>query len=574
MTAHSARAAALVSRRHESVLRLLRHRIARCLHPARRTRPPSGPTAPGKPAAARTASATGRPATPYSGHGADSVPPEVLARFAPTPLPADVSRRIQSMLDVRAPVGGAHLARRQGALLRLERHRHVARSGGSTGRGASPSSSPAAKTSTRVVGDHPRRQVARRHRAIARARRTRASTCSSVDGGAAEGDPAQVQGADAAPVRQRRRQVGLLPRERRQARLVRDLPVRDRDGKRELVFAEEGLWSVDDHAWTEAPPRQGDRRAHRASTGSTTRRPRSSLPLFGQGEKEEYDAALRATPGEIARAHAEVRRLPPPLPRQEGADRQAALERRCDGDHAEIKYDVAGFTLDHAKTRILYYTVNEGGYTRLTALDARTFAPKRSCPRSRTGDHVTFGAPTLGRPLRRRQRRAARSAPTTSVRPRLADAEARAVGHCRARPRSTRRSSPWPTLEYYPARDGTKIPMFVRRPAACAKPRRSPARSSSTSTAAPRASRCAGFTTHAQLFVDAGFIFVEPNVRGSDGYGKTWLHADDGAEAPRGHHRHRGRREVRPDGVGARTARRRRSASWAAATAATRRSWR
>jgi len=28
--------------------------------------------------------------------------------------------------------------------------------------------------------------------------------------------------------------------------------------------------------------------------------------------------------------------------------------------------------------------------------------------------------------------------------------------------------------------------------------------------------------------MDAGFILVEPNVRGSDGYGKTWLHADDG----------------------------------------------
>jgi dipeptidyl aminopeptidase/acylaminoacyl peptidase len=32
----------------------------------------------------------------------------------------------------------------------------------------------------------------------------------------------------------------------------------------------------------------------------------------------------------------------------------------------------------------------------------------------------------------------------------------------------------------------------------------------------------------AQMFVDAGLVYVEPNVRGSDGYGKTWLHADDG----------------------------------------------
>ena len=32
----------------------------------------------------------------------------------------------------------------------------------------------------------------------------------------------------------------------------------------------------------------------------------------------------------------------------------------------------------------------------------------------------------------------------------------------------------------------------------------------------------------AQAFVDEGFIFVEPNVRGSDGYGKKWIEIDNG----------------------------------------------
>jgi len=39
-----------------------------------------------------------------------------------------------------------------------------------------------------------------------------------------------------------------------------------------------------------------------------------------------------------------------------------------------------------------------------------------------------------------------------------------------------------------------------------------------------------GFSTYAQAFVDAGFVYVEPNVRGSDGYGRTWLDADNGAK--------------------------------------------
>ena len=44
----------------------------------------------------------------------------------------------------------------------------------------------------------------------------------------------------------------------------------------------------------------------------------------------------------------------------------------------------------------------------------------------------------------------------------------------------------------------------------------------------PEAQSTAGFSGYAQLFVDAGFTFVQPNVRGSAGYGKSWLHSDDG----------------------------------------------
>src|ERR1017187_9422000 len=39
----------------------------------------------------------------YKGLGAESVPPELVAKYAAPPLDGAVSRRIQSMLDVRAP---------------------------------------------------------------------------------------------------------------------------------------------------------------------------------------------------------------------------------------------------------------------------------------------------------------------------------------------------------------------------------------------------------------------------------------------------------------------------------------
>src|SRR5687768_11471948 len=73
--------------------------------------PPSSPvppvtSSPPRESAPRPASpaAAGEKPLVYAGHGADSVPPELIAKFAPTPLPGDVSRRIQAMLDVRAPI--------------------------------------------------------------------------------------------------------------------------------------------------------------------------------------------------------------------------------------------------------------------------------------------------------------------------------------------------------------------------------------------------------------------------------------------------------------------------------------
>ena len=39
----------------------------------------------------------------YSGHGADSVPAAVVAKHAPPPLDRSLTRRIEAMLDVRAP---------------------------------------------------------------------------------------------------------------------------------------------------------------------------------------------------------------------------------------------------------------------------------------------------------------------------------------------------------------------------------------------------------------------------------------------------------------------------------------
>jgi dipeptidyl aminopeptidase/acylaminoacyl peptidase len=191
-----------------------------------------------------------------------------------------------------------------------------------------------------------------------------------------------------------------------------------------------------------------------------------------------------------------------------------------------MSMDVVSATLDDARKRI-YYSINDGGYERLKVLDAGTLK-ELSLPAPPDAAAVTAGATspdgrfvTIGVESAR--------APRTSY---VFDWQSGSL-------------TPWalasaPEInlsrfaiaqpDTYTARDGTKIPMFVRYPEQCAPG------SASFGTCpvviefhgGPEGQATPGFSGYSQLFVDAGFILAEPNVRGSDGYGKAWLGADNG----------------------------------------------
>jgi hypothetical protein len=48
-------------------------------------------------------SKTGAPTGAYNGHGASSVSPEVVAKYAPPPLPKEVADRVRNLLEVQSP---------------------------------------------------------------------------------------------------------------------------------------------------------------------------------------------------------------------------------------------------------------------------------------------------------------------------------------------------------------------------------------------------------------------------------------------------------------------------------------
>ena len=114
---------------------------------------------------------------PYSGHGAGSVSPELVAKYAAPPLDPAVSRRIQAMLDVRAP--GLGVVSPDGSRLyfgwRITGTPQVFRLNAPKG---FPVQMTGGEDRTSVAGDHAGRQVARRSRATSAARRTRGSTSS------------------------------------------------------------------------------------------------------------------------------------------------------------------------------------------------------------------------------------------------------------------------------------------------------------------------------------------------------------------------------------------------------------
>jgi len=193
----------------------------------------------------------------------------------------------------------------------------------------------------------------------------------------------------------------------------------------------------------------------------------------------------------------------------------------------QLKADVESFSLDTPRTR-LYYTLNDGGYTRLHVMDAASLDPLE-LPLPRDADHVVAGSMSPdGRYVSLGVETA--TAPRASY---VYDWEAKALSQwvVPSAPEIDLSRFAVARLDSYTARDGTSIPMFIRYPARCT-PGAAPDPPCPIVVefhGGPEGQAPPGFSTYAQMFVSAGFILAQPNVRGSDGYGRAWLSADDGA---------------------------------------------
>jgi dipeptidyl aminopeptidase/acylaminoacyl peptidase len=462
-------------------------------------------------------------------NGTPEATPAVLARYAPPALPSDLRRRVQAMFDVRSP--GAGQLSPDGARLffnwSVTGTSQVWRIDG-------PQRFPVQLTGgedpTTLQGVMPDG----RHIVVSR------------DRGGAENPGLYLQPAEGGPLETIFQKDGVRAflsyvsddgasifyeaNDRKpDSYAVYRFDVATR--RAELIFGEDGLWGVADH-------RPDGRLLLSKLTGNTSSEyveydPSSKVvtPLLGQGETEDYDVAFGMDEREL------IVRTP------KLGDFQRLYSYRVDTREyrpisPETGHDIESASVSDDGGRILY-TVNEGGYTRPHALDARTFAELR-LPDLPAADHVSFGSTSRDGRFTAVLVNRGTALPSSSVLDWTTGTLTQ--WHAPSAPEIDPGRFASATLESYPARDGTPIPMFVRRPAACSA---APAAGGPVPVLRPQdeAGPCpvvvefhggpegqseAGFDAGAQLFVDAGFIHVTPNVRGSTGYGKAWLHADNG----------------------------------------------
>lgn len=462
------------------------------------------------PSAVATAALSAAPsATPYAGHGLASVSPEILAEFAPAKLPTDVSRSIQAMLDVRSPAAG-RLTEVGKALYfswTISGSRQLWRLDGPQRFPVQVTGGEDATTLEELTPDN-------RYLVVSRDRKGE------------ENPGLYLQEAAGGPLVEIQHKAGVQTSLQFVSDDSKSIYYRANDiktesyaiyrydvaaKKRELVFDKEGIWAVAD--WKSdgrllLAKEVGSNMAEYYEYNPATR---ALTPLFGQGEREDYDASYGASEGEIlvrTPKLGEFRRL------------YSWKAGKFTPISPDVKHDVEMFTVDRQKQRILYQ-LNEGGYFKVHGLDAKTFKEEKlpTFPAAdnvyiggttRNGQFTTFSVDTGKGPMQ--------SFSTDWKTRKLV------AWHAGSSPEIDATRFARQTLEFYPARDGTKVPMFVRRPASCDKP----CPVVVAFHGGPEGQSTAGFKPSSQAFVDAGFIFVEPNVRGSDGYGKTWLHADDG----------------------------------------------
>ncbi len=236
-------------------------------------------------------------------------------------------------------------------------------------------------------------------------------------------------------------------------------------------------------------------------------------PILGQNEENYYDISFSAHEDEyiVLTAKDDFKRI--------YSFKNNVFKILSD---PHISFEVSTMSMDIQRKRITY-EINREGYTELRAMDAKTFKPIE-LPIFKNVDHVFAGTTT-------RDGQVSMLGVVTAKSPRLSysyDWQTKKLTQwvLPSSPEVDLSTFSKAELMYYETQDKTHIPMFVRFPKGCKESKECPV--IVHFHGGPEGQSQPGFSSILQTIVDSGFIVVEPNVRGSDGYGKKWIDMDNG----------------------------------------------
>ncbi len=282
--------------------------------------------------------------------------------------------------------------------------------------------------------------------------------------------------------------------------------------KHEIVWDKPGIWTLSDLRGSLAilslakGSMQNEHFVLDLNTKQTT-------PLIGQNELEDFDVAFSAKKDEffvLTNKLSDYRKI------------YSLKKGTLESWSPDLQSDVSGFTISH-KRNFLVYAINKQGYSQLKAVDLKTkktmdLPGLKEAQQSYAGSfsvndlYFSYAAEFHNAPRKnfvinlKNQKLQEWVTPST--------------------PEIDTATYIKPSLESYKAQDGTDIPMFVWRSEKC-KTQVCPV--IVQFHGGPEAQFIPRFSPISNLYAEKGFVFVAPNVRGSDGYGKKWLQADNGA---------------------------------------------
>lgn len=459
----------------------------------------------------KLASASG--ASNYSGLGSESVTLEMIQKFAPPALPKEMSRKIQSYLDLRAP-GLGMLSKDKSQLFFSWRVTGVSQIWRLNGPNQFPIQMTGGEDDTRLQDISPDGKFL----IISRDRSGEENPglyLQSVDGGSLfpiqHKEKIQTLYAGQLPLSKKILYRSNDVKPDSYAIYTYDLVTK----KSNQIFSQDGFWFVADIHPSEKKILLGKALSNVASEYFELNLSDSKLtPILGQNEKTDYTVVYSNKENEFlvsTNKFGEFHRL------------YRYKNTKFDSLSREMAADVSAFVVNKQKTRLIYQ-VNNGGFTQIYGADLQS-GKSISLPDFPQADHVYQGSFSLDGD-------SIMLAIESSSNPRTGysyDFKTKKITQWvyPSSPEINTKNFSRATLEHYPTKDGEKIPVFVRRPPLCVRGK-TVCPVVLHFHGGPEAQSTPGFNLIAQMFVDAGFVFAEPNVRGSEGYGKSWLDRDNG----------------------------------------------